>query len=199
MRNTRKGFTLIELLIVITIMSILSAAMAVSGSSANAAAKASAIYTNINAIKTAAIMYQVQEGTSFKESNVTAANLKDSDILDLDAYNNRTVKEETSGGTTTKNVTYDNIKYAIVAGETDASGNNLGAYVICSFADDGDAKNIAKALTGYKNIRIADGEASTNKYTVGAFLYHNTPKEKGSLAYDRDFDYTFPTTEPTEP
>ncbi len=195
MRNTRKGFTLVELLIVITIMSILSAAMVVSGSSANAAAKASTIYNNINAIRTSAMVYQLQKGIGFKESGITAALLKTEVELDLDEYN------KTKEGTTE---TDNNITYAIVAG----TSTGAGAYVICKFADDGDATGIAKALKGYKNVRINE----TDK-TIGAFLFHNTPATYDStatnnLAYDCAFAYptgdssssgggsTEPTTEP---
>lgn len=185
MKKMRKGFTLVELLIVIAIIATLSAAMSVSGSNANAAAKASTIYTNINAIKTAAVLYQLQQGDGFKETNVTAANLKEADLIDLDEYNGKNTITEDENTITT----YNNIVYAIQQG-TAASGSGesatsaKGAYVICKFADDGDYTGIAKALAGYKNIRID----STNN-TVGAFLYHNTPKTKGSLAYDTDFSY----------
>ena len=183
MKRTRKGFTLIELLIVITIMAILSAAMAVSGSSASAAAKASTIYNNINAIRTSAIMYQLQRGLGFKESSITADLLKSEVELDLADYNK------------TDNAD-NNIKYAIVAG-TEAGA---GAYVICSFKSDGDFKGIAKALKGYKNVRLDD----TTDYTIGAFLFHNTPatydaEATNNLAYDCAFSYPTAAAEPTEP
>ena len=171
MKRTRKGFTLIELLIVIAIVAILAAAMTVSGSSANAAAKASTIYNNINAIKTSAIMYQLQKGIGFKESGITATLLKTEVELDLDDYNKT--------GTTN-----NNILYAIQAG-TEAGA---GAYVICKFDDDGDAAGIAKALSGYKNIRI-----DTTNNTVGAFLYHNTSATQATgddaPKYDCEFTY----------
>ena len=176
MKKARKGFTLVELLIVITIMASLSAMMAVSGSSASAAAKASTIYNNINAIRTSAIMYQLQKGLGFKESGITAALLKSEVELDLDEYN-KTDNED------------NNIKYAIVAG----TSAGAGAYVICSFKDDGDFKGIAKALKGYKNVRLDD----TANYTIGAFLYHNTPAtQDNNLAYDCTFAY--PSSEPAQ-
>ena len=61
MKKMRRGFTLVELLVVIAILGALSAAMAVSSSNATAAAKATTIYNNISAIKTAAVLYQLQE------------------------------------------------------------------------------------------------------------------------------------------
>jgi|GEM_PF-2582041 len=57
MRKLRKGFTLIELLVVIEILSALSAAMMISSSSAIASAKAAAIVSNLQAIKTGAIVF----------------------------------------------------------------------------------------------------------------------------------------------
>ena len=176
MGKSRKGFTLVELLIVIAIIAILSAAMTVSGSSANAAAKASTIYNNINAIRTSAIMYQLQKGIGFKESGITAELLETEVELDLDDYN-KTGETE------------NNILYAIVAGDAETGA---GAYVICKFADDGDATGIAKALKGYKNVRLDE-----NGKTIGAFLYHNTTATQatgtGAPAYDCAFAY--PTEE----
>ena len=172
----RKGFTLVELLLVIVIIGILAAAMSLAGGSATASAKASTIYNNIRNIKTAALMYQVQAGNQFKESNVNKTALKD--FVDLDAYNNMTSRQVGA----TREVTANNIMYQVVAG-TEAGA---GAYVICSFNADGDAKAIANALKGYQDIRIDTSDSSTTdatpKYTVGAFLYHNTPAEKGKAA-----------------
>lgn len=181
----RKGFTLVELLLVIVIIGILAAAMSLAGGSATASAKASTIYNNIRNIKTAALLYQVQAGNQFKESNVSKTTLKD--FVDLDAYNNMT---STQVGAT-RVVKANNIMYQVVAG-TEAGA---GAYVICSFKEDGDAKAIANALKGYQDIRIDTSATSdsdtTLKYTVGAFLYHNTPatKETDGEAYDVDMAF----------
>ncbi len=186
MRNTRKGFTLIELLIVIGILATLSAAMSVSASKATTAAKASAIYTNISNIKTAAALYQMQEGNGFKEINVSADALKNADLVDVAEYSkvNKATTTGTGNKATTKiEQTDGTIVYAIVPGT--AAG--AGAYVICKFSDESDAMDIAKALAGYKGIRVD----LTNK-TVGAFLYHNTAITKGTAAYDVAF--TYPTT-----
>ncbi len=190
MKKARKGFTLVELLIVIAILATLSGAMLVASGSATAAAKASTIYTNIGNIKTAATLYQLQEGNRFKESKVTKAALQDSDLLDLDSYNKVMTKAAVAADPT-NNVEaspaeYENnsIVYEIVPGTTD-SNKNIGAYVICSFKDDNDFKAIANALRGYTDIRI-----STTDYTVGAFLFHLTPSTKGDKEYDTDFTFT---------
>ena len=177
MKKFRKGFTLVELLIVIAILGTLAAAMSVSSSSATAAAKAATIYNNINAIKTAAVLYQLQEGNSFKESDVTQAKLQEADILDLDIYNK-------------KGSTNNAIQYTITAGaevEENASAG-AGAYVVCDFSADNDYEAIAKALESYPNIRLnATEDASATK--VGALLFHNTPAEyeEGKPSYNADF------------
>ena len=182
MKKMRKGFTLIELLIVIAILATLSAAMLVASGSATAAAKASTIYTNIGNIKTAATLYQLQEGTRFKESKVNKEALQDADLLDLDSYN--TVMTKAADGDDPAEYENNSIVYEIVAGKTE-SNKNIGAYVICSFKDDNDFKAIANALKGYTDIRI-----DTTNYTVGAFLFHITPATKGDKDYDTEFTFT---------
>ena len=188
MKKFRKGFTLVELLIVITILGALSAAMSVASAKATVAAKASAINTNISNIKTAAALYQMEKGNAFKESLITADELKTADLIDLDEFN-KVIDKVTPGknGAVTITTKDSNILYAIQSGVD----NGAGAYVICKFADDSDAANIAVALTGYKNIRVDP----TNK-TVGAFLYHNTAATKGTAAYDVAFTYPTAATNP---
>ena len=185
MKAVRKGFTLVELLIVIAILGTLSAAMTVSSGSANAAAKASTIYANINTIKTAAILYQLQEGNQFKESKVTKANLQTAELLDLDSYNKTGTGEDEVKNT---------IMYEIVEGvDATASAATQGAYVICSFKNDSDFKAIAKSLKGYRDIRINGNEANEEDYTVGAFLFHNTPADGSdttNYSYNREFEFT---------
>ena len=190
MKRTRKGFTLVELLIVIAILATLSGAMLVASGSATAAAKASTIYTNIGNIKTAATLYQLQEGNRFKESKITKAALQDSELLDLDSYNKvmtkEAVAEDTENNISASPAEYENnsIVYEIVPGKTE-SEKNIGAYVICSFKDDNDFIALAKALKGYTDIRI-----NTSNYTVGAFLFHLTPSTKGDKEYDTEFTFT---------
>lgn len=183
MKKSRKGFTLVELLIVISILAALSAAMSVASAKATVAAKASAISTNISNIKTAAALYQMEKGNAFKESLITADELKNADIIDLDEFNKvNTVTTTTKSGKTTTSITStaSNILYAIQSGTAEGAG----AYVICKFSDESDADKIAFALAGYKNIRVD----TTNK-TAGAFLYHNTAPTKGTATYDVAFEY----------
>ena len=172
MKKMRKGFTLIELLIVIAILATLSAAMMVSSAKATLGAKVTTIYNNIQAIKTAAMLYQVNQGPSFKEANVTAANLKAADLIDVDDYNKD------------KDGNENLIRYAIVEGSTT---DGTGAYVICTFYDDTDYEDIANSLKAYKNLRIDSADC-----TVGAFLYHNTPAtfdKDANVTYDVEFAY----------
>ena len=177
MKKMRKGFTLVELLVVIAILGVLAAGMSVSSAKATMAAKVTTIYNNINAIKTAALIYQLNEGLGFKEENVTAKALKDAELIDVDDYNKGKDGKETL------------IRYAIVEGNT---ANGTGAYVICTFLDDTDYEDIAESLSAYKNIRIE----KEKDYTVGAFLYHNTPAEFNSeVTYDIEFKY--PASEST--
>lgn len=167
MKRTRKGFTLVELLIVIAIIGVLAAMLTLSAGSSTATAKAATIYSNIRTIKMAGLMYQIQSGDAFKESNVDAAALYNAKIISLDNYN------KTSGNN-------NNIQYKIVKGNGDA-----GAYVICQFKDDTDKKAIATALKGYKDLRVDD----TTNYTAGAFFYHFTEAEKGAEDYDADMSF----------
>ena len=186
MRKFRKGFTLVELLLVISIIGTLAATLSLAGGSATAAAKASTIYTNIQNIKTAAMLYQLQEGTQFKETNVTKANLQAAEIIDLDSYN------KTGTGTS---AVKNSIMYEVVAGTAAKTGNNAtsakGAYVICSFANDSDFKAIAKALKSYKDIRVNGDDENETDYTVGAFLFHTTPATADDTAsYNCAFTFT---------
>ncbi len=187
MKRTRKGFTLVELLIVITILGALSAAMSVASAKATVAAKASAINTNITNIKTAAALYQMEKGNAFKESLITAEELKTADLIDLDEFNKVNTATTDAKGKTTVKSSAGNILYAIQSGVD----GGAGAYVICKFADDSDAAKIALALVGYKNIRV-----DTTNNTVGAFLYHNTAATKGTATYDVAFTYPNANTNP---
>ena len=179
MKRTRKGFTLVELLIVVAIVGVLASMMTISAGSSTATAKAAAIYNNIRSIKMAGMMYQVQQGDGFKESNLTKDNLEEAKLLKLDNYNKNSAGE-------TGNIEYK-IKPGV--GATDSAAA-VGAYVICQFKDDADRVAIAKALKGYKDIRVEGDEDEDTTYTAGAFFLHYTAAEKDDT-YDYDTDFAF--------
>ena len=184
MKKMRKGFTLVELLLVISIIGTLAATLSLAGGSATAAAKASTIYTNIQNIKTAAMLYQLQEGSQFKETNVTKANLQAAEVIDLDSYN-----KTGTGESAVKNSIMYEVVEGVAATETASA---QGAYVICSFKDDSDFKAIAKALKSYKDIRINGDDDGETDFTVGAFLFHTTPAaaDDEDYSYNRAFTFT---------
>ena len=192
MKRTRKGFTLVELLIVVAIVGVLASMMTISAGSSTATARAATIYNNIHSIKMAGLMYKMQEGDAFSEKNVNNDNLKASKLLDMETYN------KTNG-------TANNIQYKIVPGTEATPADNSdadnpvaavpakGAYVICSFASDTDKIAIAKALRGYKDIRIDGDEDGETNYTVGAFFFHPTASSlpsTGAEDYDTTMTYT---------
>ena len=163
MKRTRKGFTLVELLIVVAIMGVLAAMMSLTAGSSTATAKAAAINNNIHNIKMAAMMYMIQQGDSFAETNLNATV--------IDATNAVSI--------TTLNENNTRIQYKIVAGTEEDKVITAGAYVICSFASDTDRTAIATALNGFRDLRVD----STNA-TVGSLLYHPTASSQGSDAWD---------------
>ena len=157
--------------------------MSVASAKATVAAKASTINTNIANIKTAAALYQMAKGNSFKESEVDAAALKAEDLIDIEEFNKVTTGYIVKNKVTTPTQVDSTILYAIQKGVD----KGAGAYVICKFDDESEPAKIASALMGYKNLRI-----DTTNNTVGAFLYHNTPATKPATnapAYETDFTY----------
>ena len=165
MKRTRKGFTLVELLIVVAIMGVLAAMMSLTAGSSTATAKAAAINNNIHNIKMAAMMYMIQQGDSFAETNLNATV--------IDATNAVSI--------TTLNANNTRIQYKIVAGTENDTTHAItaGAYVICSFANDTDKTAIATALGGFRDLRVDSTSA-----TVGSLLYHPTASSQGSDAWD---------------
>ena len=171
MKRTRKGFTLVELLIVIAIMGVLAAMMSLSVGSSTATAKAASINNSIHNIKIAALMYQIQAGDDFKEDNATQANLEATKLIDMAKYNENA-----------------HIQFKIVKGTETDGALSAGAYVICKFINDTDKDAIAKALGGFKDLRVnATGDGAT--YTVGSFLYHDTNDYDSSVTYDVEMEF----------
>ena len=82
--NKHKGFTLIELLVVIAILAALSAAMAISSSGAVASAKAATIISNLQSIKTGALVFynDYREQSRDTEFTETSFNAVSNDYLD---------------------------------------------------------------------------------------------------------------------
>ena len=103
MKHVRKGFTLVELLIVIAILGALSATMSVSTSGATAKAKAAAIAANVEACKSAALMY-VNDESKIVTGKTADDVLKDmlptwTDFSDSDATTGTKYAAVTTGDT----------------------------------------------------------------------------------------------------
>ena len=139
MKKIRKGFTLVELLIVIAILGALAATMATSSQKATGLAKAQAIVNNVNACKTAAILYYSEHREeNLKETTSSAFLTAGSEFVP-------NWSEFSSGGTT----------------YTAGDGKGFGSWdVKIDFTNDADAKGITTALAkirGYAGVGTGTG------------------------------------------
>ena len=80
----RKGFTLVELLIVIAIIGALAAMMTLSSGTSVAKAKASGIISGFKVVRTAVIMYEVDDADS---PTLSEFNTKSSDYVGPESLN----------------------------------------------------------------------------------------------------------------
>ncbi len=132
MRHVHKGFTLVELLIVIAIIGTLSAMMSVSTSGATAKAKAAAIAANVDACKSAAVLYAINATDDVSEKTADDV-LKESIPTWIDFSDGNT-------------------KYAAVTGD-DGKGSDKWAITV-DFSGEPEKVAIRDALRkikGYKN------------------------------------------------
>ena len=84
MRKMRKGFTLVELLIVIAILGALASMMTLSGTNATTSAEATKIVSNLNTMKSAAMMFftDYQYSSDFNETAEAGFKLWSDDYFD---------------------------------------------------------------------------------------------------------------------
>ena len=144
MKYLRKGFTLVELLIVIAIIGALSATMSVVTSNSTAKAKAASIVANVNACRSAAALYIIDQGSEALDE-ITADDVLNASIPKWTDFNR------------------DGIKYAEVS---DGKGVD-GWAITVNFESDPERETIKTELQkikGYKNYN--DSGRGTEDYRV---------------------------------
>ena len=140
LRELREGFTLVELLIVIAIIGALSATMSVVTSNSTAKAKAAAIVSNVNACRSAAALYIIDQGSDALD-DLTADDVLNANIPQWTDFNR------------------DGIKYAQVS---DGKGVD-GWAITVDFEADPERKAIKTELQkmkGYYKYKPDTGEAT---------------------------------------
>ena len=151
MKKFHKGFTLVELLIVIAILGALAATMATSAQKATGLAKAQAIVDNINACKTAAILYYSEH----RDEDVSKSIAEDT-FFTAEYIPN--LEDFKTTGT----------KYA------GGKGKGFGSWDIkVTFKDDADATSMETAL---KKIRGYSGIGTEKEFTIELSTGKITPK-----------------------
>ena len=153
MRKMRKGFTLVELLIVIAILGALSAAMTTSTQKATGLAKAQAIVDNINACRTAAILYYSENRDADLSSTNASAFLTSTYIPNWEDF--------TTGG----------IKFSAGSG-TKFEGWDIAV----DFESDGDAEGIKTALEKIRGYSSSTATTEINKKKFNVTLATGTVK-----------------------
>ena len=166
MKHVRKGFTLVELLIVIAILGALSATMSVSTSGATAKAKAAAIAANVEACKSAALMFVNDES---KTVTGTTANAMLSDMLPT--------WTDFSDSTATTGTKYT------------AAGDTSDAWTVTvDFSNEADAANIRlelQKIKGYNKYNKAttttENGTTTTNYSSEVIMAEGSYKFKVTL------------------
>ena len=162
-KNLRCGFTLVELLIVIAIIGALSATMSVITTGTTAKAKAAAIASNVEACKSAAVMYTLN--TEVDVSDKTADDVLAEVIKTWKDFSKGAVKYEAVTGTEGQG----SEKWAITVdftGDPEKEAIKTELAKIKGYGKYGDDNGDSRVKTGKFKVVLTTGEITSETVTT---------------------------------